>query len=341
MAKLLLAATLLCLGLVSVRGLTNEELAALLTGAVGLGNLDIVSDPQNSDYFIVSSHGMPNHTLGPWGRNPNDATHQDHNYRIPKNPTVQAEPSCTPMGPIGLALSGAAIYNPYTGECYDAGMLEADGFDDCKGHPSPDGTYHYHITPTCIFNVSEVPSPIIGVALDGFPIYGPTDETGRALTSADLDECHGRQVNGQYRYHVTSDFPYFLGCFKGAPVDARVTARRCQCRERADPCRALSGGDTGDGMTRPPGGMGPYPGGMRTPPAGMMRPAPGGTPPVGMMRPAGGIALDRDALLRLGIVCPTGNPVANDRELNNSGSKARLSGMALLIATVISFAVAA
>jgi len=28
--------------------------------------------------------------------------------------------------------------------------------------------------------------------LDGYPILGPRDETGRELTNADLDECHGR-----------------------------------------------------------------------------------------------------------------------------------------------------
>eukprot|EP00058_Branchiostoma_floridae_P001492 XP_002586980.1 hypothetical protein BRAFLDRAFT_102101 [Branchiostoma floridae] len=67
MTTSLLVAALLCLSSVSVRGLTNAEKDALLTGAVGLGNLDIVLDPDNGEYLIVSSHGMPNHTLGPWG----------------------------------------------------------------------------------------------------------------------------------------------------------------------------------------------------------------------------------------------------------------------------------
>jgi len=31
-----------------------------------------------------------------------------------------------------------------------------------------------------------------GVALDGFPIYGPYDEFSRLLSSSDLDKCHGR-----------------------------------------------------------------------------------------------------------------------------------------------------
>lgn len=58
----------------------------------------------------------------------------------------------------------------------------------------------------------------IGVALDGFPIYGPyaSDKGSEPLSSDDLDICHGRMVDGKYRYHLTYDFPYVLGCYWGA-----------------------------------------------------------------------------------------------------------------------------
>ncbi|OPL32694.1 hypothetical protein AM593_10840, partial [Mytilus galloprovincialis] len=60
----------------------------------------------------------------------------------------------------------------------------------------------------------------IGVALDGFPIYGPNaSDFNILLTSTDLDECHGREVNGAYRYHATETWPYFLGCFKGVVLE--------------------------------------------------------------------------------------------------------------------------
>lgn len=57
----------------------------------------------------------------------------------------------------------------------------------------------------------------IGIAIDGNPIYGPkaSDKT-ELLTSADLDACHGRFVGGKYRYHITEDFPYIIGCYKGS-----------------------------------------------------------------------------------------------------------------------------
>jgi hypothetical protein len=47
---------------------------------------------------------------------------------------------------------------------------------------------------------------ILGVAIDGYPIYGKYDENGNELTPADLDECNGHWVNGQYRYYFISIF---------------------------------------------------------------------------------------------------------------------------------------
>jgi hypothetical protein len=52
--------------------------------------------------------------------------------------------------------------------------------------------------------------------LDGFPVYGPT-ENGKLLTSADLDAYHGHTTvtadfpNGIYHYHFTADYPYLNG----------------------------------------------------------------------------------------------------------------------------------
>jgi hypothetical protein len=59
---------------------------------------------------------------------------------------------------------------------------------------------------------------VTGVALDGFPIYGPyaSDKGDEPLTKDDLDICHGRMVDGKYRYHLTFDFPYVLGCYWGS-----------------------------------------------------------------------------------------------------------------------------
>ena len=57
---------------------------------------------------------------------------------------------------------------------------------------------------------------IVGVGMDGIPIYGPWDENGRQLTQQDLDECGGMEDGtGRYKYHLTSDPPYLMNCVKG------------------------------------------------------------------------------------------------------------------------------
>lgn len=47
--------------------------------------------------------------------------------------------------------------------------------DACNGHPQATGIYHNHVNPICLYNStdSSAHSPIIGWALDGYPLYGP------------------------------------------------------------------------------------------------------------------------------------------------------------------------
>ncbi len=65
-------------------------------------------------------------------------------------------------------------------------------------------------------------SPLLGWALDGFPIYGPYDEMGN-LTSpvsmgGQLDDCGFRRgADGRYRYHITPTTNNTLSCFRGTP----------------------------------------------------------------------------------------------------------------------------
>eukprot|EP00058_Branchiostoma_floridae_P026764 XP_002612255.1 hypothetical protein BRAFLDRAFT_100072 [Branchiostoma floridae] len=117
---------------------------------------------------------------------------------------------------------------PQSWECRDASEYEV--LDQCDGHPNPFGEYHYHIHPDCVFDGTSTHSQIVGVAADGFAIYGPVDEDGTVLTNADLDECHGRMKDGVYRYHVTNEYPYFMACYKGVVrSDSGVEVGECMC----------------------------------------------------------------------------------------------------------------
>ena len=166
--------------------------------------------------------GVPEHTSEKgWGNN-HDAEIVNHRYTLPLKPTVASPKGCAGgLGVVGLAVSGAAFYNPFTGFGWDAVHGEcAEELDSCKGHPSPDGTYHYHGVPECLY-VGNPADKFLGVALDGYPIYGPMDSTGKNWTSAELDECHGHTYNGRYVYRATYDFPYLISCFHGESVKVR------------------------------------------------------------------------------------------------------------------------
>ncbi len=125
------------------------------------------------------------------------------------------------MGSIGVATNGVMFFNPF-----DAGGMEAVNImDRCCGHPSPGNEYHYHKYPVCIKSPfsddGQGHSPLIGFALDGFPIYGPyeakglmaKDDKGHAL---DAFNMHKDDQRG-WHYHVTpGKFPYIIGGIAGA-----------------------------------------------------------------------------------------------------------------------------
>ncbi|XP_013402254.1 uncharacterized protein LOC106167905 [Lingula anatina] len=182
--------------------LTNKEIAQFVNG---------VKITSTTSSHKISATGMPEHTPG--NVNPNDAKAQNYNFNIPKKPTYGSKGGCLPMGIIGVTIQGVGIFNPLTAEACDAVLVEK--MDKCNGHPDMRGAYHHHGVPTCLVNGTA--DQFIGFALDGFPIYGAmASDLKREVTADDLDECHGREVNGKYRYHVTKEWPYFLGCFKGA-----------------------------------------------------------------------------------------------------------------------------
>ncbi|XP_071827083.1 uncharacterized protein [Apostichopus japonicus] len=220
--------------------LTDDEIADFGTTGMPESNTGIVgyvTVTDNGDSWTFESNGVPDHDTGLWpGINPNSIQAQNNVYTVPKNPVFADSPSCLPGGPIAMAVNGVMLFNPWN--AFDENAVEGDTaevFDECDGHPDQRGTYHYHKMPaSCLFeDVGGEPSPLIGVAFDGFAIYGPNDENGNRLTSADLDECHGRtNSDGVYQYHTTTDFPYILGCYKG--TSTRMTPPGGNCYFASD-----------------------------------------------------------------------------------------------------------
>ena len=113
-----------------------------------------------------------------------------HNFtlRVPSSPVVAASPYVPDSThPIGVAINGVLIIPTHYNTTSHALPTTLD-FDSCNGHSDKSGVYHYHSIPTCIlsslslptnFPSTSSPSPVLGIALDGFPIIGPYDHTGR------------------------------------------------------------------------------------------------------------------------------------------------------------------
>jgi len=223
--------------------------------------------------------------------NPNEAVQQDFQIHLPENPILANVETCLTGGPIGWTIHGVALYNPFN--AFGTNAVEGDEaetFDECQGHPDGFGSYHYHQLPDeCVFPGRNL--QVHGIARDGFPIYGPYKENGDLVTESELDKCHGRcGDDGNYRYHMTKNYPYILGCFRGTPMDYT----------RAGSAQQPPGGDDTrpppqDGQQQPPDGTRPPPPDGQQPPDGQ-RPAPDGQGQGGDMGSPNQCAYNPDAM---------------------------------------------
>lgn len=190
---------------------------------------------QEGSKRVVKSNDLPSHPTGifpisytdpayQFDTNPNSISKQSIVMSLPLNPQLASQPSCLPMGMIGIALTGVAIFNGLDDQGRDAAAHEVQ--DLCNGHPEGRGAYHYHNMSPCMTDRSGKQgkhSDLMGYAIDGFGIYGQYGESGQALSNKDLDACHGHSHlviwNGEpqniYHYHLTKEYPYTLGCFRG------------------------------------------------------------------------------------------------------------------------------
>jgi hypothetical protein len=170
-------------------------------------------------------------------------------------PAKAATTTATGLGPIGYTLSGEALFNPYEANgstpaltdnvsytfTTGAGKTETASFiDACNSHAAagPAGaTWHYHAVPTCLtaqVDGSTGPSHLLGVALDGFPIYGGRDVDGNVVSTTQLDACNGitsptpEFPAGAYHYVLpigVTGKQSSLTCYSGTVSRAQLAAR--------------------------------------------------------------------------------------------------------------------
>lgn len=168
---------------------------------------------------------------------------QNYDFKITTDPAMAATTTSASLGAIGVMISGAVLFNPYEGDgstvalqsnftVKDSSGNDVAFLDSCNGHPTPMGQYHYHGLPQCVTAVVDGtagPSHMIGIAFDGFPIYGNRGLDGSQLTSAQLDKCNGitsgtPEFPGGIYHYVLLDIPgpaSSIRCFSGTPITAQ------------------------------------------------------------------------------------------------------------------------
>lgn len=209
----------------------------------------------DADTFTFDSDGVPSHGYAEQYLNPTGTpgtpvaeytidqfdivdsaeffTESPINTDITTLPVYSETSTDTPLGRIGVTLSGAQLFNDY--EDQERSIVAMDDnfihdhaafLDECNGHALNNGTsYHYHGIPVCLtvdLDVEGEHSYMLGVLEDGFPVYANQDINGEIIGDDELDDCSGHFgptpefPDGIYHYHLTADeAPYSVDCYHG------------------------------------------------------------------------------------------------------------------------------
>ncbi|MFZ1808425.1 MAG: YHYH protein [Cyclobacteriaceae bacterium] len=230
--------------LASVSGCTENEDATLGDDLVtelhaafaefDTDNTDIYLDGSN---VVIETNGLPNHKSVYWGVG--HELYQEEpgvqltpsiipNFNGAASLTVSTAPqkasatTSTSLGAIGIAISGAYIYNDQEGN----GALDqaAVSLDFTGAHIGP-GQYHYHLEPKAWTNDDE---KLVGIMADGFFLYGrKCFSTGDRPVDLDASSGHTsitQHTNEEeYHYHIENElylnqyYLLFAGKYQGTP----------------------------------------------------------------------------------------------------------------------------
>lgn len=181
--------------------------------------------PYKSGYYTVASGN--NAAFATTGLSDGSARHKNPNWissqsitmTIPKTPTYDSTPDVTSgagLDCLGLTTYGVCIFNNQAapGDSLATEFATMDGGD---GHPQGSGRYHHHTEP---YYISSDDSNLIGIAMDGYPIYGRKKQNGAYPTldaTTHTVACTTTEFpSGTYCYHVDN------GTTNGTNVDKYI-----------------------------------------------------------------------------------------------------------------------
>lgn len=188
---------------------------------------------------------IPNHNTGAGSRFATDIDEVNATLEIPASPTLANSKTALSMGANAILLNGVK-WEAFPAACFGEGNAELGreaigcndishpwrynigsplnnfGFDEYDAHVQPGGLYHYHSSPVVLYDLhceGHDPSPVIGFAADGFPIYGRcfADSSGtvREAVSSYQVKDGVRQAIGDYKT------PYTVGNVKSDSYDGQ------------------------------------------------------------------------------------------------------------------------
>ena len=174
--------------------LTSEDCSQADTCSIGGSTIQECQTPTQTGFvgfdcttdgeITITANGLPDHTIENYassGMLPpligSTASHM--NYTLTDRPVYMADSDVfhSGGGTIAIAINSVSIFNQFTG--IGTVAVTDEIVDDCGGHPA-NGTYHYHAYPTCgaladpsVRGAPGEHSGLVGMSLDGFPIFGP------------------------------------------------------------------------------------------------------------------------------------------------------------------------
>lgn len=158
-----------------------------------LDGSDVVIDtrdlpPYTSYYYRTATGATDSDTdtaTTPAYPDPNIIEEQAIRIVVPESPSYSSTTTNEwGLGIVGLSANGLAIFNAEAN--INGGDYISDegySFDADSGHPQGDGVYHYHTQPVALTPSSGYDDELLGVGLDGFPIYGPQNASGSEVAN--------------------------------------------------------------------------------------------------------------------------------------------------------------
>ncbi|TXK76841.1 YHYH protein [Mesonia sp. K4-1] len=215
----------------------EEETVTELHPAFAAFNTEATTIFLDGNHVVIETTGLPNHETVYWGEGhtlykdePNvqvtpsimSSNNNEITISVDATPNLTGSTVATELGTVGIAVSGASIFNDQEG----GGPLSqaAASLDWTGAHIGP-GVYHYHLEPKAFTNDDD---KLVGILRDGIFIYGRKCNSTSTYPT-DLDASGGHTSTTQYtegeeeyHYHIinelysnTGSYLAFAGPYQG------------------------------------------------------------------------------------------------------------------------------